>query len=64
MKVWTCTERSVGKASILFNSNIFVSMKLCITTLEYNTDLSRLKVTALDNNNIFKLDISIYIYKY
>ena len=48
MKSWIYMLKLLGIASILFNIKILVNIRLCITILEYNIDLSRLKVMALD----------------
>ena len=41
---------SIGKF-IFCNNKKFDSVKICITSLEFNTHLSRLRVIALDINN-------------
>ena len=44
----------------LLKAMILINIKLCIATLEYNIDLSRLKVIALEINNIISEDIIIF----
>ena len=44
----------------LLKAKMLINIKLCITTLEYSIDLSRLKVIALEINNIINEKITIF----